>query len=265
MWFVSARPAFFTHNAGSPCLVHRSHCLFVHAFEKQMLSEKQRRKIKRAKAMGVNPGDIQTSSSEDDSDPGRKQAASSRLIAGKTVTLADKFSTLPVHANRFEMLAARRKAASEAAKREFDEKLADAQLKAKQLQELKDKAARTKAAAAAAGVAPGDGKGDSVVAAGSSAPLGGGCGGAGAADADVDLTPIPRSRKPPTAQCPVVPCQKDQIRRVLSKQNAVYATIVNKRSHAEVFWTVPKPRGMGVPPVSQLSSGAVLREDPEYA
>jgi hypothetical protein len=76
--------------------------------------------------------------------------------------------------------------------------------------------------------------------------------------------PLARSRKPPPAQCPVVPAQKDQIRRILSRQNAVYSSIVNKRSAVEAFWTVPKPRGMGVPPVSQLSVGAVLRDDPLY-
>ena len=55
-----------------------------------------------------------------------------------------------------------------------------------------------------------------------------------------------------------------QVRRILSKQNAVYATIINKRSAIEDFWTIEKPRGMGVPPVSQLSKGEVLRLDPLY-
>ena len=50
----------------------------------------------------------------------------------------------------------------------------------------------------------------------------------------------------------------------MSKQNAVYATIINKRSAIEDFWTIEKPRGMGVPPVSQLSKGEVLRLDPLY-
>jgi hypothetical protein len=86
----------------------------------------------------------------------------------------------------------------------------------------------------------------------------------GALSSEPGVVPLPRSRKPPPAQCPVTPVQKDQVRRVLTRQNAVYSTIINKRSAVEAFWTVPKPRGMGVPPVSQLSVGAVLRDDPLY-
>jgi hypothetical protein len=55
-----------------------------------------------------------------------------------------------------------------------------------------------------------------------------------------------------------------QVRRILARQSALYATITNKRSTEEAFWVIKKPRGLGVPLQSPITVGEVLRDDPEY-
>lgn len=225
-----------------------------------MPSPRTLRKMKKAKALGVNPGDIDTSSSEDEAkkdlaSPGRAQSVrSSKKLTQSTPSLADKFSSMPKHANRFALLLEKKQVASESAKRDMEEKQAQALAR----QQAKD--ARQGKKTDGDGVSGGDGGGSKFRA--------------------------PRTLPFP---CPAVPCQKDQVsgvlallqwgarvfeklfvcfrvqvRRILARQDAVYASIHNKRSASEDFWVVPKPRGAGVPPVSQLALGQKLRNDPEF-
>ena len=249
-----------------------------------MLSEKQRRKIKRAKEMGVNPTDIATSSSEEEEDPAQaaRRAASPKKSARKVAntTLADKFSALPLHANRFKMMLEKRATNAERNKREWEEKQEEARLREKRIQDMKEAQARV---AAAAGVTTPSGGASAMNSArlgsshsnrsfgdagGGSRRLSSGDAGDGSVDpldpddrvgpshgtagaghsgqtpprgaatpvraaggaaspvpvgklalvavatptAPVVIEKIPKSKKPPPAQCPVVPCQKDQVR-----------------------------------------------------
>ena len=122
-----------------------------------MPSAKEMRKIKRARALGVAPGDISSSSSEDEAtkgmraSPTQEDRAKAAMLSPPTETIADKFSSMPKHANRFALLLAKKASSKEANLREFEEKLQQSQAR---LQAKREKEAKATASAGGSGAGP---------------------------------------------------------------------------------------------------------------